>query len=80
MKIAKGERVGNIRYGYTLGVDGKTLIENPKEQEAIRLIKEFQAKGYTLRAICAELTQRGYHPIGKTWNPKTIWNITRRAA
>lgn len=80
MKIARKERVGSIRYGYTLAADGKSLVENSKEQEAIRLIKKLQKQGYTLRAICAELEQRGYRPQGGCWNPKTVWNITRRAA
>lgn len=79
-KIARCERVGSVRYGFTLAEDGKTLIENPKEQEAIRLITELQAKGYTLRAICAELERQGHQPQGKRWNPKTVWNITKRAA
>lgn len=80
MKIARKERVGSIRYGYTLAADGKSLVENSKEQEAIRLIKKLQKQGYTLRAICAELERRGHKPQGETWNPKTVWNITRRAA
>jgi site-specific DNA recombinase len=80
MKIAKCERVGSVRYGYSLGDDGKTLIENPKEQVAIRLIKELQGKGYSLRTICRELTGRGYQPLGKQWYAKTIMNIIKRAA
>jgi site-specific DNA recombinase len=80
MKVAKKERVGHVRYGYTLAADRKTLIENPREQEAIRLIAELHGKKYTLRAICRELADRGYQPIGKAWHAKTVMAILRRAA
>lgn len=79
-KIEKGERAGQIPYGYVLDVDGKTLLENPKEQEAIVLIKDLKGKGYSLRAICEELTEKGHKPVGKTWHPKTVASILRRAA
>jgi site-specific DNA recombinase len=80
VKIARHERVGSVRYGYTLGNDKKTLIEKPEEQEAIRLIKNLQGKGYSLRTICKELTGKGYRPLGKQWYAKTVMNILRRAA
>jgi site-specific DNA recombinase len=79
VKIARCERVGSVRYGYNLDPDGKTLIEKPKEQEAIQLIKHLKNKGYSLRNICRELTDRGYRPLGKQWYAKTVMNILRRA-
>ncbi|MBF0344551.1 MAG: recombinase family protein [Nitrospirae bacterium] len=56
------------------------LIANPLEQEAIVKIKELRAKGYSLRAICTELTREGYKPQGAAWYPTTIKNILERAA
>ena len=79
-KIDKGERAGQIPYGWTLDADGKTLLENAREQEAITLIKRLHEKGYTLRAICAELTIEGHKSAGKTWHPQTVSNILRKAA
>jgi DNA invertase Pin-like site-specific DNA recombinase len=79
-KIARCECVGSVRYGFRLAEDGKTLVENPKEQEAIRLITELQSKGYTLRAICAELEQKGYRSRGNAWNPRIVWSVLKRAA
>lgn len=58
-KIRKGQRCGKLRYGYDLAADGKTLKENPAEQQAIALMRELRATGHSLMAIAAELTRRG---------------------
>ncbi len=80
MKIANNERAGQIPYGWILSGDGNSLIENEREQRAIRLIKRLKTKGYSLRAICVELTRERHKPLGKKWHPKTVRNILRRAA
>ncbi len=77
-KIKRFERAGQIPYGYRLAPDSIHLIEEPEEQEAIRLIKELKQKDYSLRDICNELTIRGYKPVGYKWHPTTIKNILER--
>jgi site-specific DNA recombinase len=84
-KIRKGERVGHVPYGYILGPDCRGLLEEPTEQEGIALIQELRANGFGYRAICRELTAKGYKPkAGKTWHHSKIINIlayqARRAA
>jgi len=79
-KIKKGERAGQIPYGWTLAEDNKTLVENHQEQEAISLIQRLNEKGYSYRAICRELDKDGYKPVGKVWHAKTIGSILKRAA
>jgi len=79
-KIDKGERPGQIAYGWVLDADGKTLVENPREQEAIRLINDLHVKGYNYSAICRELTKEEYPPIGKQWYAQSVKNIIKRAA
>ncbi len=79
-KISRNERAGQIPYGWKLSEDSKTLEKDAKEQLVIRRIRDLRAKGYTLRAICDELTKEGYTPIGKVWHHQTISNILRRAA
>ncbi len=79
-KISKNERAGQIPYGWTLVEDGKTLVENPKEQKAISLICDLHGKGYSYRAICRELEAKRYEPIGQKWYPQTISNILKKAA
>lgn len=79
-KIERNERAGQIPYGWTLAKDGKTLMENPLEQEAIGLIRDLYKKGYNYSAICRELTKEGYGPIGKQWHAQSVKNIIKRAA
>jgi site-specific DNA recombinase len=80
MKVSRGQRAGQVPYGYSLAPDGNTLIENDREQDAIRLIKSLSEKGYNLSAICRELTEQGYKPLGSRWHAQSIKNILRRAA
>lgn len=58
-KKAKGERVGAIPYGFTLADDGKTLVEDPDEQAAIRFIRECRAGGMGFNAIARALAGKG---------------------
>jgi len=74
-KIIKGERVGHVPYGYILDHDGKTLIENERQQEGISLIRKLHEKNYTYRAICRELLAKGYEAKEGTWHPQKIKNI-----
>lgn len=57
-KKARGERVGNIAFGYQLAVDG-TLTEQADEQRALALIRECRTAGYTLREIADKLNCQG---------------------
>ena len=40
---------GRIPYGYDLGPDGETLVENPKEQRAIQIMKQLRHMGVSYR-------------------------------
>lgn len=80
MKIANGERAGQIPYGWRLSEDGNTLIEQENEQEAITLAKRLKGKGRSLRAIARVLEERGHKPNGKRWHPQTVKNILKKVA
>ena len=58
-KIARKERVGNLRFGYDLADDGKHLIRNEPEQETIRLFREGRAQGQTYRELVQMVTDLG---------------------
>jgi DNA invertase Pin-like site-specific DNA recombinase len=79
-KIAKGERVGKVRFGYNLADDGKTLIENREEQKAIQLMRKWRVKGKTYRELVKIVedlvidTKEG----GRVWLPMTIRRILNR--
>ncbi len=59
-KQQNGERTGGIRYGYSVGEDGKTLIENPKEQQVIHAARDMYCQSMSLQGIARELTNRGF--------------------
>jgi DNA invertase Pin-like site-specific DNA recombinase len=80
LKIVKNERAGQVPYGWRLAENKRTLLADPKEQEAISLIKDLYAQGYSLREICRDLEGNGYEPVGRKWHPQTIKNILRKAA
>jgi site-specific DNA recombinase len=79
-KISKGERCGKVRFGYTLGDDGKTLVPNAAEQEAIAVMRALRDAGESYRDIGAELNARGVSTKeGGAWQPMTVRNILARA-
>ncbi len=82
MKIANGQRAGQIPYGYDLSDDGNTLKVRTIEQDAISLVKRLNGMGYSFRAICRELDTQGFCPRGEAgkWHPQTVKNILRKAA
>jgi site-specific DNA recombinase len=73
---------GDIPLGYCLDTDGETLIEVPKEQEVIRLIKKLKRNGCSLSSICRELETRGHlTKTGKAkWHHQSIAQILKRPA
>jgi DNA invertase Pin-like site-specific DNA recombinase len=78
-KIRRGERCGRLRFGYDLGPDGKTLIPNPREQEAIVRMRAWRAQGKTYRDLVRlvedlEIDTKG----GGIWRPQTIRQILTR--
>jgi site-specific DNA recombinase len=79
-KISRGERCGKIRYGYNLADDGKTLVANSDEQSAITTMVQLRNAGQTLRAIAAELTQRGIptKESGSAWSYAAVRRILNR--
>ena len=79
-KKSKGERVGKIPFGYSLAGDGVTLVENLDELRAVDLIRSLKARGFSLRAIAAELEARKIlTKDGKpTWQHTTVKSILSR--
>lgn len=81
-KIRRGERCGEVRFGFDLGPDGVTLVPNADEQQAIGIIRELREAGQTLRQIAAKLTALGI-PTKKgrsKWTHTAVGKIAKRAA
>jgi DNA invertase Pin-like site-specific DNA recombinase len=80
VKRSRGERVGQVPYGYDLGADGIHLVENQTEQRVIRLVLDLRADGLSLRAVAARLNADGVPARGKSWHPTTIARMVKRAS
>lgn len=66
-KKARGERVGNVPYGYRLASDGVHTEPDEREQEVIARVRELSRGGLSQRAIVTELATRGV--VGRTGAP-----------
>ena len=72
-KRAKGERFGKLAYGQSVAEDGKTLVQNVKEQEVIGVAQRLRKSGASLRQIAAELDRLGYrNRSGQSFLPTQI--------
>lgn len=74
-KRARGERAGNVPFGYRLGADGQKLEKCEAEQAALAILGELRAAGYSLRQIAAELNRQGF-----TTRRGTAWRYQYVAA
>ena len=77
-KQQNGERTGGIRYGYRVGEDGKTLIENPEEQQVINAARDLYRQSMSLQGIARELTERGFR--SRTGNEFCATQVKRMLA
>lgn len=73
-KRAKREKTGGkLPFGFDLDTDGKTLVPNAAEQEALSIMRELRGAGMSYRKIGAELTARGIGTKGGgIWQAMTI--------
>jgi site-specific DNA recombinase len=77
----EGKRIGEVPYGFSLDVDGKTLLDDAGEQKTLTLILEFRQSGMSLRQISDELNHRGIAAKkGGRWTHGQVQAILRRAA
>jgi len=75
---AEGKRVGSIPYGYRLGPDGETLVEDEAEQEIVEAVVTYREAGLSYRKIAARLDESGFtNRKGRRFNPNTIGNIIK---
>jgi site-specific DNA recombinase len=56
-KREKGERVGQVGYGWQVAPDGVYLIEHAPEQAVIATVRELRASGLSFRSIAGELNR-----------------------
>lgn len=79
-KAARGERIGGIPYGFTVG-EGNRLIANDAETAIVDAVAEIVSTNtaVSLRSIGVELSRRGFRPRGgDRWHPQTVKRILER--
>jgi hypothetical protein len=80
-KRANGQRVGTIPFGYRIAGDGRSLEEEPAEQDILARIHELKAVGHTTRQIADELNRQGYVTRrGTAWRFEYVAKVLRTAA
>jgi DNA invertase Pin-like site-specific DNA recombinase len=80
VKRSRGERTGQVPYGFALNADGVHLEENPAEQRVIRLVLDLRADGLSLAKVAARLNADDVPARGKSWHPTSIARMVKRAA
>jgi len=72
-KRGKGERVGNIEYGYRLSADGIHVELDPAEQAALAAIRRLRAGGHSLRSVAGVLNENGHRTRRRTqWRLESV--------
>jgi DNA invertase Pin-like site-specific DNA recombinase len=79
-KRSKSERLGQVPYGVRLADDGRTLVPDEAEQEALAAVHRWRSEGLSLRGIAAELTRQGVPTKngGATWTHTSVAEILKR--
>jgi site-specific DNA recombinase len=80
LKKSRGERVGQIPFGYKLAGNGTSLIPDPIEQDTLRELRRMRSKGWTWKRVAEELNASGRKPKGGgDWSLFTARRIGRQA-
>jgi DNA invertase Pin-like site-specific DNA recombinase len=78
-KRGRGERTGEIPFGYRLA-DGGALEADAGEQRAIALVRDLRADGLSQRAIADRLNAECIPARGERWHKTTIARLLERGA
>ena len=75
-KKSKGQRVGNLPFGYSLGKNG-LLVENPLEMEIAKAVRDLRDNlRLSYRAVAESLNRQGYRTRnGGNWRHEAIEDI-----
>ena len=79
-KKARGELVGAVPLGHALADDGKTLVLDQAEGEALELVRGLRAEGVSMREIVARLNAEGVPCRGQRWHLTTVARLLARGA
>lgn len=78
IKKSRGECVGTAPFGFAVASDGSgKLVPVAHEQQALAMIREALAMGYSHQRICALLEAGHYKPRGSRWHKTTITRLAK---
>lgn len=80
VKSARGERVGQVPFGFRVAADGVALERDEGEQAALATIRALRLDGLSFERIAAELNTRGVPARGARWHKTTVVRLAREAA
>lgn len=76
LKRSRGQRIGQLPFGYDVAEDGATLLPNTKEQATLAELRRLRAKGLTWKAVAEDLNSRGLSTkSGRDWTLFTARKI-----
>jgi DNA invertase Pin-like site-specific DNA recombinase len=77
-KVSKGG-YGGGRPPFGWRAEGKELVPEPREQEAIALVRQLAKEGLSSRQIAARLEEAGHRPkVGDHWSSVQVLRILQR--
>jgi DNA invertase Pin-like site-specific DNA recombinase len=80
-KRERGERAGRVPYGFALGADGRSLIIDERERGILRVVRELQEAGLSIRAIVVECGRRGFvSRVGRPYRKTQVERMLRKVA
>jgi DNA invertase Pin-like site-specific DNA recombinase len=77
VKALRGERTGQLPFGYGVAPDGVRLVPIPAEQTVIERVRSLRADGVTMRAIVARLNSEGAPCRGSRWHLSLVARLSR---
>lgn len=78
LKQSKGERIGNVAFGYRLAADDVHLEAEPTEHQILARMRSVRAAGITLRGIAAQLNREGFTTRrGTAWRHQYVAAVLR---
>lgn len=80
-KRLRGERTGEVPFGFRLAADGVRLERDDNESQIIKLMHLWRHDGMSYHRIASRLNADGVPPKkGTRWYSTSVWMIIRRTA
>lgn len=77
---SQGRRISRfVPFGFDLTADGRSVVQNRREQIGLQMMEDLRAGGISLRKIALRLTEEGIPPkTGSRWTAQAINMIIKR--